>query len=145
MSHQDSSHSTPSATPEAPAPKAGLMAAQPVTILLKHPATKGFDWVLRFFYLAVLWVIYPVMAIVVLSTMPLGVGPEHPRRALHLWATGMVATGMGLTFAHSQVKAMGGFSLAFEANPTAAVGLGVMVVALLVNLFYLLSWVKSER
>lgn len=145
MSHQDPSHTTPSATPEGQAPKAGLMAAQPTTILLKHPATKGFDWVLRCFYLATIWAAYPLMAIVVLSTMPLGVGPERPRRALHLWATGMVATGMGLNFVRNHVKTMGGFSQAMEANPIAAVALCAFGVALLINFFYLLTWVNSDR
>lgn len=132
----------PTPTPSTGAP---LMAAQPTSVLLRHPATKGTMWALMFAYVAALAFSVPILALLVLVTMPLGVGPEHPRRALHLWVTGLVASGVFITKARSLVSEMGGLTLALDTQPLMTWGLIAGSVVALGILVWHLTWVASER
>lgn len=132
----------PTPTPSTGAP---LMAAQPTSVLLRHPASKGTMWTLTIVYLLMLGLSIPLLPLVVLLTMPLGVGPEHPRRALHLWVTGLVASGVFITKARSLVNEMGGLTLALDNQPLMTWGLIAGSVVALGILVWHLTWVASER
>lgn len=82
---------------------------------------------------------------VVFLTMPLGVGPEHPRRALHLWVTGLLASGIFIVKARSLVGEMGGLTAALASQPVATWGLIAGSVIALVIIVWHLTWVASER
>lgn len=132
-------------TPTEPSTSAPLMAAQPTTVLLRHPATKGAMWTLMIVYLLMLGFSAPLLPLVVFLTMPLGVGPEHPRRALHLWVTGLLASGIFIVKARSLVGEMGGLTLALDTQPLMTWGLIAGSVVALGILVWHLTWVASER
>ena len=132
----------PTPTPSTGAP---LMAAQPTTVLLRHPATKGTMWTLMIVYLLMLGFSVPLLPLVVFLTMPLGVGPEHPRRALHLWVTGLLASGIFIVKARSLVSEMGGLTAALATQPLVTWGLIAGSVVALGILVWHLTWVASER
>ena len=132
----------PTPTPPTSAP---LMAATPATVLLRHPATKGTMWTLTIVYLLMLGLSVPLLPLVVFLTMPLGVGPEHPRRALHLWVTGLLASGIFIVKARSLVSEMGGLTAALATQPLVTWGLIAGSVVALGILVWHLTWVASER
>lgn len=132
-------------TPTEPSTSAPLMAVQPTTVLLRHPATKGAMWTLMIVYLLMLGFSAPLLPLVVFLTMPLGVGPEHPRRALHLWVTGLLASGIFIVKARSLVGEMGGLTAALASQPVATWGLIAGSVIALVIIVWHLTWVASER
>ncbi len=132
-------------TPTEQSTSAPLMAAQPTTVLLRHPATKGTMWTFMLTYVAALAFSVPILALLVLVTMPLGVGPEHPRRALHLWVTGLVAAGVFVAKARGLVSEWGGLAAALASQPVATWGLIAGSVIALVIIVWHLTWVASER
>lgn len=133
---------TPTPTPPTSAP---LMAATPTTVLLRHPATKGTMWTLMIVYLFMLGFSVPLLPLAVGLTMPLGVGPEHPRRALHLWVTGLLASSIFIVKARSLVSEMGGLTAALATQPLVTWGLIAGSVVALAILVWHLTWVASER
>lgn len=132
--------STP--TPRTSAP---LMAAMPTTVLLRHPSSKGVMWTLMLIYVLAFQISAPLLSILALVTMPLGVGLEHPRRALHLWATGLWASALFVVKARWLVNEWGGLSSALVAQPVATWGLLIGSAVAVFIFCWHLTWVASER
>lgn len=131
-------------TPTPPA-TVGLLAATPTIVALRHPATRGGFWVLAAAYLAGMALASVGLAVLALLLLPLGVAASNPRRALWLWAAGLIGSLSAMSGARDRVAAMGGLEAAFQANAWLAGGLvGMMVVALVVLAWHV-TWVASER
>lgn len=129
----------------AAAPSKGLMASTPTSILLKHPASKTTGWVLTLIYYAAMAFSLPALALIAMVFMPLGVGPENPRRALHLWTLGLVASGVFIIKARAVVRGLGGLNAAMSSDPVLTASLMVGVVVALGVVLWHLSWVSSPR
>lgn len=121
----------------------GLMAAEPAMIALKHPRNNLVAWVMTGVYFLALFAAVPLLALLVFLTLPLGVGIDHPRRALHLWTTGLVASGVFISHAREQVQAWGGLQAAWSTSPgLTGLLVGGSVLGVLAILWHL-SWVDS--
>lgn len=126
-------------------PSSPFMAAAPTSVLLKHPASRAGLWTLTVVYLAGLFFATPLLAALAAVTMPLGVGPDHARRALHLWAMGLLAAGCFVVKARAVVQGWGGLSAALAAEPAATWALVAgTIVAVVIGVWHL-TWVASPR
>ena len=105
----DTTHTSPGDAP--------FMAPEPAMVALKHPHSNVVAWVMTAVYFAALFAAVPTLALLFLITMPLGVRIDNPRRTLHLWTTGLVASGVFIAYARGQVKAWGGLEAAWAASP----------------------------
>lgn len=120
-----------------------LMAPESAMIALKHPHSNAVAWVMTGVYFLALFAAVPLLALLVFLTLPLGVGIDHPRRALHLWTTGLVASGVFISHAREQVQAWGGLQAAWSTSPgLTGLLVGGAMLGVLAILWHL-SWVDS--
>mgnify|MGYP006894106287 CR=1 FL=1 len=134
-------HSTdPNSTMPDAAP---FMATEPAMVALKHPHSNAVAWVMTAVYFAALFAAVPILALLFLITMPLGVRIDNPRRTLHLWTTGLVASGVFIAHARGQVKLWGGVEAAWAAHPAmTGVLVGGAMLGVLALLWHL-TWVGT--
>lgn len=108
----------PSTDPTSTTPAAApFMASEPAMVALKHPHSNAVAWVMTAVYCAALFAAVPTLALLFIITLPLGVRIDNPRRTLHLWTTGLVASGVFIAYARGQVKLWGGIEAAWAASP----------------------------
>lgn len=101
--------------------------------------------VLAVIYLALIAAAWAPLAIAGAMLMPLFCVPTHPRRALWLWAVGLLSGVMSIVGARALMASLGGFNDALSQAPTQAwlaIGWAVLGVAVVV---WQLTWVKSPR
>lgn len=117
-----------------------------VQVALWCPRTKAVEWSLRFVYFIGLSVVFPPLALFALFTLPLGVPPNNPRRALHLWTMGLASSVAVMGHIRTWATASP-LSLAeqFQQMPGEA---ALYVVGALISigvLFWHVTWVRSPR
>lgn len=101
--------------------------------------------VLAVIYLGLMALAWAPMAIASAVLMPLFCTPDHPRRALWLWAVGLLAGVMSIVSSRALMTQMGGVDQAFtQASTQAWLAVGWAVVGVAV-VFWHLTWVKSPR
>lgn len=132
----DSSKDTPSSAQP-------LMSPEPAMVALKHPASNALALVMTGIYFLAIFVSLPLLGMMFLLTMPLGVRIENPRRALHLWVMGLVASAVFVIHARGRIALMGGLDAAWASSPvlaTAWVGGAVLAIGVII---WHLTWVDS--